>query len=56
MFERPTHEQLLAGDVYVTSIINEPVVDFTMKEPKRRESAVERARRKWFNRGQPDDR
>jgi hypothetical protein len=47
-------EQLLSGDVYMRSILNEPV-DFVVEEPKR-ETAVERARRKWLNRGQPDDR
>jgi hypothetical protein len=52
-----THEQLLAGEVYTTSIINEPiendVVDFVVDQ---RESAEARAFRRWFNRGQEDDR
>jgi hypothetical protein len=43
--KRPTHEQLLAGDVNCVSIINEPldyVVDFAVKE-----TARERADRIW---------
>jgi hypothetical protein len=54
---KPTHEQYLNGDVYTTSIINEPiendVVDFVAEQ---RESASSIAKRKWFNRGQADDR
>ena len=45
---KPTHEQLIAGDVYTTSLVNEPVdfvVDFVVK-PKG-ETATERARRRW---------
>ena len=41
---KATHEQLLAGEVYITSIINEPLVDFTVDFG---ESALTRARRRW---------
>lgn len=43
---RPTLEQLIEGEVYCRSIINEPpdfVVDFTVKS----ESALEYAQRRW---------
>jgi hypothetical protein len=42
------HDDLINGRVNTTSLINEPL-DFAVKEPKR-ETAVERARRKWFTR------
>jgi len=49
--KKATHEPLLNGEVYTTSIINEPiidfVVDFAVEEPKR-ESATARAMRRWF--------
>jgi hypothetical protein len=41
-----THEQLLNGEVYTVSLINEPVVP---EEPKC-ESASARALRRWFKR------
>ena len=42
--KRLTHEQLLAGEGYVTSVINEPFeVNFVVPE----ESATARARRRW---------
>jgi hypothetical protein len=52
MTEWPKFGQLFNGEVYNTSIINEPivddfVVDFAVEEPKR-ESATERAMRRWF--------
>lgn len=41
---RPTHDELLAGEVCITSILNEPLdFDFAMKA----ESAFEIARRRW---------
>jgi hypothetical protein len=50
MAPRRTFEQLLEAETPVT-IINEPivnfVVDFAVEEPKR-ESATERAMRRWF--------
>jgi hypothetical protein len=45
---RLTFEQLIEGEVYCRSIINEPidfVVDFAVKN----ESALDRARRRWHH-------
>jgi DNA polymerase IIIc chi subunit len=46
--KKATHEQLLNGEVYTTSIINEPVMDFVVDFVVEEQSALEVARRRWF--------
>jgi hypothetical protein len=54
--KRLTHEQLLAGEGYTTSIINEPLTSDGAPPHAERESASKIAKHRWFNRGQADDR
>jgi hypothetical protein len=44
--KRATFEELIEGRVSSLSLINEPIVDFAVEEPKA-ESALDRAQRRW---------
>jgi hypothetical protein len=56
---KPTHEQLLAGEVYTTSIIFEPLTASTNDgAPLQAEQGTAKARAllRWFSERQADER